>query len=167
MRQEVTATWGGARQGSGRKHKWNHRELKVVKIPTEILEEVLMYARILDGSSEQGLKVENVLCAEIQTSSELAAIKQVLDKEVDALNELSINYNKLERDYLQLKLEHKLLLEKSTPEKVTLSSHLPDLQRAANTLKQIDRLDARSGKAIKSGCKEALKVLTQLLAEVR
>ena len=52
----MSNTWGGAREGSGQKHKWRSGDTKAVRIPEKILDDVLSYARLLDnGASAQEL----------------------------------------------------------------------------------------------------------------
>ena len=52
----MSNTWGGAREGSGQKHKWKSGDTKAVRIPEKILDDVLFYARLLDnGASAQPL----------------------------------------------------------------------------------------------------------------
>ena len=50
------SSWGEARANSGQKHKWKTGETKAVRIPLAILDEVLMFARLLD-EQDSSLKV--------------------------------------------------------------------------------------------------------------
>ena len=47
----MSNTWGGAREGSGQKHKWRSGDTKAVRIPEKILDDVLSYARLLDNGA--------------------------------------------------------------------------------------------------------------------
>jgi hypothetical protein len=42
---------GGARLGAGAKSKWKHGETKTIRVPKQLEQQVLEYARKLDGSA--------------------------------------------------------------------------------------------------------------------
>ena len=62
----MTNSWGGAREGSGQKHKWKSGDTKAVRIPEKILDDVLFYARLLDN----GVEVSSLLSCDRPESLE-------------------------------------------------------------------------------------------------
>ncbi|MDB5100182.1 MAG: hypothetical protein JWM80_4603 [Cyanobacteria bacterium RYN_339] len=52
------AEWGGRRTGSGRKASWKSGQCKAVKLPVALLDEVMRYARHLDGGPAMGAPAE-------------------------------------------------------------------------------------------------------------
>jgi hypothetical protein len=145
--------WGGYRPGAGQKPKWNSGATATIRVPQALIEDVMHYAKLIDGQIPRGLKTEDCLSCnlDIVTQSsglvdQLEAVTAERDRLVSERNELEEKVRDL---YLQLKEKTQNL------EIVTESSY----SQALEILQAAISLKANAGGAIKVEIKRALKLL--------
>jgi hypothetical protein len=59
------SSWGGYRVGSGSKPKWHHGNTVVVRIPQALLNDVIWYAKLIDGQFMNGMQLGNCLACQV------------------------------------------------------------------------------------------------------
>jgi hypothetical protein len=92
---------GGYRVGSGSKPKWHHGDTVVVRIPQALLNEVVWYAKLIDGQFINGMQLENCLACQVnyedvtqsrELSDQVNSVTQerdLLDAEVNELHAIN------------------------------------------------------------------------------
>lgn len=85
--QMVSMTWGGAREGAGRKGEWRSGQTKAYKLPVALAEQIIALAKALDAGQEvqigSSLRADNLrLQAELESAKkEIADLTAQLAEE--------------------------------------------------------------------------------------
>lgn len=116
MREPVVASWGGCRHNAGRKYRWNSGKTIAVRLPAALLDDVLRYARLLDGGYPNGLDVEAALSCDLKPATYASDLAVLLAQVTKERNELDKECDRLTALTGDLRLELDTLLEKSPPE---------------------------------------------------
>ena len=82
------SNWGGYRQGSGQKPKWNLGETKPIRLPVKLHQEIMGIARLLDSGE---YTTEELLSCEIKP--QLETVTESNDENVTLSNKLETLIN--------------------------------------------------------------------------
>ena len=90
------SNWGGYREGSGQKPKWNLGETKPIRLPVKLHRQIMGIARLLDSGE---YTTEELLSCEIQqqletvteSNDEIVTLSSVLEKLVNNWQEKAKN----------------------------------------------------------------------------
>ena len=77
------SNWGGYREGSGQKPKWNLGETKPIRLPVKLHQQIMDIARLLDSGQ---YTTEELLSCEIKPN--LETVTESNDENVTLSNEL-------------------------------------------------------------------------------
>lgn len=146
--------WGGYRPGAGQKPKWNSGTTATIRVPQVLIEDVMRYARLIDGQFPLGMKTEDCLSCSLDSVTQSNRL-------VDQLEVVTVERDRLvsERDELEEKIQDlhlQLEKKKQNLEIVTESncSQVLEILQAAISLK------ANAGGAIKIEIKRAMDLLS-------
>lgn len=145
--------WGGYRPGAGQKPKWNSGSTATIRVPQVLTEDVIHYAKLIDGQTPRGLKTEDCLSCNLDIATQSSGLVDQLEAVTAERDRLASECNELGekvRD-LYLQLEEK----RQNLEIVTESNY----SQALEILQEAVGLKANAGGAIKVEIKQALKLL--------
>lgn len=154
-------TWGGDRPGAGQKPKWLSGETSVVRVPKVLTDDVLWYARLIDGQFPNGLQPDDCLScqipSEMSSHPELKSALAALQAERDELDkECSELANRLGDVHLELDK----LRSETSHDSVTRSSDIPGKQEIIDLLIEATKLKANAGGAIKGKIRQVIELLS-------